>query len=89
MSAVKQANGYDVTAYDTVDSTLTARRFAAELDRDNPAIDRVCAATGGDVTVWVDGNGGPNSIDAPDGWRIDRAFVSTAGNVGIRFEREA
>jgi len=68
---------------------MPARRVAAGLERGHPEVDHVTQKRNGRVTVWLtDDVDEAVSLDAPDGWYISGAFVSSPGNHGLRLRRE-
>lgn len=66
------ANGNEITRYSHM-STVPARRFAAECDRDADAIESIETAAGtGDVTVRLATPDDIAQFDIPDGWAVVR-----------------
>lgn len=62
-----------------------ARRFAATLDRDHPAVERIDYGTR-HVTVWIDEDNRRESFEIPNGWVVYRAGAYS-GAVALDLER--
>jgi len=62
------------------DDEAQARRFAAALDRNDPAVDSVDPGVGDTVDVWLTTDSRIERFRAPAGWRINH--VSTLGDTG-------
>lgn len=89
MSIRTEVNGNDIRILDNQMGTereTLARRFAAAVGRDHPAIDRITPGTNY-VNVWVatPDNREWVSIDAPDGWTYSSAGVAHTGGVCLEF----
>jgi len=83
------ANGNVVQATATQD-TSGPRRFAAAIDRDHPAVQRIRANVLHDATVWLADSGGEDGekLHIPDGWVVDGTFVTSDGAVALQVSRE-
>ena len=92
MTIRTEANGNGLLVLDNqigTDREALARRFAATVGRDHPAIDRITPGVGY-VNVWL---ATPDSsewvtIDAPEGWTHVGAGVCGTGGVCLEFAPE-
>lgn len=61
-----------------------ARRFSAAIGQAHPSIERISFRSTRKVVAWVSDTEG--RIDAPDGWDVEGVYVTSTGNVAVRFE---
>lgn len=87
MTTTTVANGNTVYTIRDETSSVPARRFAAALDRDHPAVDRIRRSVTSDVTVWLRDEADEH-FEAPDGWEIVDVFVSSNGQTAVDVERQ-
>jgi len=93
MSIRTEANGNGLRILDNQIGTereTLARRFAAAVGRDHPAIDRITPG-GRRVNVWLatPADGEWAQITAPDGWTQVAAGIADTGGVCLEFAPEA
>lgn len=85
MSAVNEANGNRIKPLVT-QPTTEARRLAADLPRDCGEVNRVRPDVRYDAKVWL--ADGQSTFTAPDGWTIERVFISDRGSASVALSRE-
>jgi len=84
------ANGIAIDDYECKSSSA-ARRFAATVDRDHPAVDKVESAAGDGVCVKIVGDlgeGRGETLLTPDGWTVDHINVVNGGATFVYYVPE-
>jgi hypothetical protein len=74
---------FGVTAHERGDD-VHARRFAADLERNDERVDRVNTSVTNYATVWL--ADGDTKFEAPEGYEITGVFVGSNGGVAVKID---